>query len=87
MSSNACYWSCVYLIIKSFNCFLCPVLSCIMAPPRFEPVWGVVVAYKTPGPVLLGGVRSLAIGQSTSFKKPDWVSYTLDYLSVTMHFI
>ena len=21
-----------------------------MAPPRFEPVWGVVVAYKTPGP-------------------------------------
>ena len=46
-----------------------------------------VPAYKPPGPVFLGTVRSLAIGQSTSFKKPGWVSYSLDYVSVYMQFI
>ena len=38
VSSNACYCSCLYLIIKSFKRFIYPVSSSVVAPPRFEPV-------------------------------------------------
>ena len=38
VSSNACYCSCIYLIIKSFKRFIYPVSISVVAPPRFEPV-------------------------------------------------
>ena len=38
VSSNACYCSCIYLIIKSFKRFIYPVSISVVAPPGFEPV-------------------------------------------------